>query len=114
VLPLAPDYVIFYDGANQLGGARSFIGAAADSVRRYALTEVLNGRSLLPDSWTEYSRLAKVVNDTYRLYVGPALDDWRRPSYELRFPAGIDEAKPDIDSPECRWVFRSFCVTSGP
>ena len=98
VLPLAPDYVIFYDGANQLGNARS-LGTAPGRVQGFTLEQALRGPRLLPDSWAAHSRFAKLVNDSYQLYLAPTLDDWRRPNYVFGFPAAINEAKPEIDDP---------------
>lgn len=98
VLPLAPDYVIFYDGANQLANAQSLVEAAAD-VQNFTLKEALRGPTLLPESWTIHSRLAKIANDTNRLYLAPVLDEWRRPNYVFSFPAKVNEANPDIDDP---------------
>jgi hypothetical protein len=99
VLPLAPDYVFFYDGANQTYNARSFVGPAASNQGSF-FAGLLKGQSLLPDSWAVHSRLAKVVNETYRVYGAPRLDEWLRPSYEFKFPPGIDETDPSIDSPD--------------
>ena len=97
VLPLAPDYIIFYDGANQLAGAQSFAGPDSN-FQRYTLKELLGGQGLLPKALTARSRFAEILDDTYRLYLDPLLDDWRRPKHEFRFPDGIDETAPDIDS----------------
>ena len=99
MLPLAPDYVIFYDGANQLGNAQSLV-TAAGGVQSFTLEQALRGPRLFPDWWAAHSRFAKLANDFYQLYLAPVLDALRRPHYVFRFPPGITEAKPEIDDPK--------------
>jgi hypothetical protein len=96
-LPLAPDYVIFFDGANQLENADLLIEPAARS-HRPSTAEALDVPGPLPEWLALNSRLAKVLNDTYRLYLAPAMDDWRRPKYHFKFPEQVNETTPDVAS----------------
>ena len=98
VLPLAPDYVIFYDGANQMGSAQSFAVSTA-SIQHFSLEELVKPRGPLPAFVAAHLRLAKIANDAFHIYVDPTLDDWRRPNYDFKFPAGVAEAKPDLSEP---------------
>jgi hypothetical protein len=97
VLPLAPDYVIFYDGANQLAGSERFVRSTVP-LQRPSFTGLSSGPWLLPDFFIAHSRLARVADDTYKRYVDPALDEWKRPVYQFNFPAGIDEHNPTTES----------------
>jgi hypothetical protein len=90
VLPLAPDYAIYYEGANDL-----YVGAGLlDSARGFASYP---SQELLPKKWVQFSLVAKVIDDFYRIRIIPVLTEWLRPDWKLVFPAEIDEPEPDID-----------------
>ncbi len=90
VLPLAPDYVIYYEGANDL-----YVGPDLfDSGGRFASYP---SQELLPRKWVQYSLVAKVIDDFYRVRIVPILAEWRRPPSKLIFPDGVNEDEPDID-----------------
>jgi hypothetical protein len=90
VLPLAPDYVIYYEGANDIYIGRDLF----DSRGRFT---GYPRQELLPTTWVQFSLVAKVINDFYRVRIVPMLTEWRRPHSRLVFPDGVDEAEPDID-----------------
>jgi hypothetical protein len=90
VLPLAPDYVIYYEGANDL-----YVGADLfDSIGRFPSYPSLE---LLPPKWVRLSAAAKVIDDFYRVRIVPTLAEWRRPHAKLIFPDAVMEADPDIE-----------------
>jgi GDSL-like Lipase/Acylhydrolase family len=90
VLPLAPDYVIYYEGANDL-----YVGPDLfDSGGRFASYP---SQELLPREWVQFSLVAKVIDDFYRVRIVPILAEWRRSPSKLIFPDAVNEADPDID-----------------
>lgn len=93
VLPLAPDYVIYYEGANQVSVGPELIDTAAP-LQRYP------SESLLPSQWRQTSVIAKLIDDAYRIKFAPLLAEWRRPDTKLVFPEGVDELEPDIGRPD--------------
>ncbi len=90
VLPLAPDYVIYYEGANDLQAGSDLL----DSFGRFARHP---SQELLPRKWVQFSSVAKVIDDFYRVRIVPILAEWRRPPSKLIFPDAVNEADPDID-----------------
>lgn len=90
VLPLAPDYVIYYEGANDLQAGSDLLGSFG-RFKSYPREE------LLPKKWVQFSSVAKLIDDFYRIRIVPILAEWRRPHKKLIFPAGVDEVEPDID-----------------
>jgi len=90
VLPLAPDYVIYYEGANDI-----YVGSdLVDSVGRFMSYP---REELLPKKWVQFSLIAKLINDFYRARIVPELTEWRRHRVELIFPDKVNEDEPDID-----------------
>ncbi len=90
VLPLAPDYVIYYEGANDI-----YVGPdLVDSRGRFT---GYPRQELLPTTWVHFSSIAKVINDFYRVRIVPLLTEWRRHRAELIFPDKVNEDEPDID-----------------
>lgn len=98
VLPLAPDYVIFYDGANQLLSAQSF-AISSHPIQRFSLEELTHSSGPLPIVLTAHLRIAALLNTAIQEDVAPILDKWRRPKYVFKFPPGIDESRPDLGNP---------------
>ena len=90
VLPLAPDYVIYYEGANDILVGPELL----DSDGRFA---GYPRQELFPATWVQFSSLAKVINDFYRFRIAPVRTEWRRSNVKLMFPNGVDENAPDID-----------------
>jgi hypothetical protein len=90
VLPLAPDYVIYYEGANDI-----YVGPdLVDSRGRFT---GYPRQELLPTTWVHFSSIAKVIDDFYRVRIVPLLTEWRRHRAELIFPDKVNEDDPDID-----------------
>jgi hypothetical protein len=97
VLPLRPDYVMFYDGANQLSVSDDLLKSAAPLQR----ASHINGQpaKLLPGWLLKHSHAAELVDRYYRRFVGQLERGRPRPDYVLELPAGLDENHPDVDSP---------------
>jgi lysophospholipase L1-like esterase len=89
VLPLKPDYVIYYEGANQIG--------IQPQLLRPPVSTPPPGQSFMPPQLVRHSNVANVSDQFYRTRVLPLVRQWRRPSVDLVFPAGIDEFLPDIE-----------------
>jgi lysophospholipase L1-like esterase len=90
VLPLAPDYVIYYEGANDL-----YVGPdLLDSGGKFAKYP---SQELLPKKWVQSSSIAKVIDDFYRVRIVPILAEWRRPHSKLIFPDAVMEVDPDVN-----------------
>lgn len=90
VLPLAPDYVVYYEGANHM-----YIGPDLfESGRQFS---TYPSQELLPSIWVQFSSVAKVIEDFYRARIAPVLTEWRRPRAKLLFPHGVNEGEPDIE-----------------
>lgn len=90
VLPLAPDYVIYYEGANHISFGSELVDASGP-VPTYPAQE------LLPKELVRTFSIAKLIEDFNRARVIPILTEWRRPGSKLIFPDGINEFEPDID-----------------
>jgi len=90
VLPLAPDYVIYYEGANHMSIGSELVDTAKPQ-RSYPT------RKLLPIKLVQNSSIAELMEDFFRMRLFPILIEWRRPQSKLVFPAGINESDPDID-----------------
>ena len=93
VLPLNPDYVIYYEGANH-------ISVGPNLIRHAAPLHQYPDQSFLPRQLVQNSALAKLVEDFYKFKFFPLLVKWQRSRAELVFPAGIDEFEPDIVRPD--------------
>src|SRR5262249_40216228 len=98
VLPLAPDYVIFYDGANQLLSAQSF-ALSNKTFQHFTTDELTKADRPFTLFWTEHLRLAKIVNEVYLRYGESFVDDWRRPNYKFMLLPGVDEHEPSLSNP---------------
>jgi lysophospholipase L1-like esterase len=90
VLPLAPDYVIYYEGANDIYVGRDLFDSGG-RLPGYPRQE------LLPKKWVQFSSIAKMIDDFYRVRIVPIVAEWRRPHSKLTFPDAVMEADPDID-----------------
>jgi len=94
VLPLRPDIVVFYDGANQLSIARDLLKAARP-IDRAAHQQGPAVRSI-PVWLTAYSRLAALLE----VYLARAKQQARarepKPDYVLAFKPDFHEDHPDV------------------
>ncbi|MBV9516603.1 MAG: SGNH/GDSL hydrolase family protein, partial [Hyphomicrobiales bacterium] len=94
VLPLDPDYVIFFDGANQLGGSDALVHAQGP-IQREKLEYAISARRLFPQWLASHSKVASLINDAYDLYA-PRRKKKKRPAYVFAFPDNVDENAPNI------------------
>ncbi len=99
VLPLEPDLLVYYEGANQFVFAASLTDAGRDASR---LT-----RGLPPATWgrwiawpRQYSALAQRLDRAVRIVSARGGREPAKPAYELRWPAAVDMANPDITQPD--------------
>jgi len=90
VLPLAPDYAIYYEGANHMSLGSELVDTEKPQ-RSYP------SRKLLPTKLVQSSSIAELMENVFRIRMLPILIEWRRPQSKLVFPAGITESDPDID-----------------
>ncbi|SEC67444.1 GDSL-like Lipase/Acylhydrolase family protein [Rhizobiales bacterium GAS188] len=98
VLPLSPDYVIFYDGANQFGGSQQLIRTEAP-IKRPSMDDLIAPRHLPP--WlVAHSKVADLIERAYDIYVPRPLDTNPPPPHRFAFPATLDENAPDITRPD--------------
>jgi len=93
VLPLAPDYVIYYEGANDVSFGPELVHTATP-------LQPYPNQTLLPSQWGQTSVIVKLINDAYRIRFAPLLAEWRRPDTQLVFPNEVDELEPDIGRPD--------------
>ncbi|MDP1753717.1 MAG: hypothetical protein Q8L22_30075 [Reyranella sp.] len=106
VLPLRPDLVVYYEGANQFRLASVIEDVAKVTANGPAQTAAAqSGASLawLPNA-ARYSALAGRVEAAVGAAVGAATStgDGReppKPTYRLAWPAGLDEQDPDLAHP---------------
>ena len=98
VLPLNPDYVIFFDGANQLGGSDALIHAEVP-IKRQSLEEAVAARHLFPQWLTARFRLFSLIDNAYDLYAPRPFNSQVAPIYQFGFPPDVNETSPDVTSP---------------
>ena len=95
VLPLRPDLVIYYEGANQFD-LRTVVPSVAkpDPFARPAPAPVES----VVSRWLNELALVRRVRALLRSTDTSAGDgrEWPKPSYDLVWPAGLDERDPDI------------------
>jgi hypothetical protein len=99
VLPLDPDYVIFFDGANQLGGSDALIRAQGP-IKRQKFEDAIAARHPFPRWITAHSKVASLVDRVYDLFAPQSTDSEIAPTYQFGFPGGVDENEPDIAQPD--------------
>ena len=96
ILPLHPDYVMFYDGANQLAVSDDLLKSAVPLQR--AAHANWKPASLFPAWLLKHSRAAALVDPYYRQFIERSERQRPKPNYTLELPAGLDENYPDVDS----------------
>ena len=105
VLPLRPDIVVYYEGANQFRPASVVEDLAKEAANGPSPTEAASSRLA---SWlataARYSAVAGRVEAAVGAAIGAATSagDGReppKPDYRLAWPAGLDEQDPDLAHP---------------
>jgi hypothetical protein len=95
VVPLAPDLVVYYEGANQfilagmLAGERGPAPAAPPSPSEGLLSGALRDA-------THRSALARRLQAAVGLVRHPGGEELPKPHHQLKWPAGLSETDPDI------------------
>lgn len=97
VLPLRPDLVVYYEGGNQFRPA----SIVADMPKTSAARPVQAAAS---PSWLQTAARYSALLARVQAAVGAAastLDghEWPKPDYKVVWPAGLDEADPDLAYP---------------
>ena len=98
VLPLRPDLIIYYEGANQFD-----LRTVAPSVPKpepFARSAPAPVESVV-SRWLDQLALVRRVRALLRSTETPSSGvasggEWRKPDYNLVWPAGLDESDPDI------------------
>jgi len=97
VVPLRPDLVVYYEGANQF--------SLNDLVRDLPKATAHSPEELLPPGWfaawlsdaAVYSALARRIQAATGLLYRPGGGaEWPKPAYKIDWPKGLDEQAPDI------------------
>jgi hypothetical protein len=95
VVPLAPDLVVYYEGANQflldglLEGERSTAPAAPPNPSEGPLVRALRDA-------THRSAIARRLQAAIGLVRNPGGEEPPKPHYQLKWPADVSETEPDI------------------
>lgn len=99
VLPLRPDLVLYYEGANQFDLARLVkdLPARPASVRK-DLNAILAGWLDEASDWSALARRARALFGVLEVTEGGV--EPAKPEYALEWPMGVDEANPDLASPD--------------
>ena len=106
VLPLQPDLVVYYEGANQFDlhtmatGLPAKSGASGEACPAQPATNG-PGASAASGSWLSALRLdSALVRRVMALFAAPSLTrgegEPAKPDYKLAWPKGLDEQDPDI------------------
>jgi hypothetical protein len=99
-LPLRPDLVVYYEGANQFRPA-----SIVDKVPSGAAVRPPNTHAKVLPQWlmtaSRYSELMARVAAAVG-YAASDLDgrEWPKPDYKVVWPAGVSESDPDLASPD--------------
>ncbi len=95
VLPLEPDLVVYYEGANQFVFAAPLTDTGQEASRW--------ARGKPPATWERfsartapYSALVQRMDQAMRTLAARGGHEPAKPAYELRWPANVDEAAPDL------------------
>ncbi len=98
VLPLRPELVVYYEGANQFD-----LSSIAPDVPKGSAARPTSSEEKAPP-WlraaANYLELARRV-EALAGYAESDLDggEWAKPAYRLRWPEGLSETDPDLDFP---------------
>ena len=92
VLPVEPDLVVYYEGANEFD-IKGIIGASGVSFRLAALKGRLSRSSWLA-RMKRYSVLARRADSLVGLLDHPGGTEAPKPEYHSAWPAGVDEFNP--------------------
>lgn len=99
VLPLRPDLVLYYEGANQFELERLVKDLPA---RRAgdgrAWTDIVAGWLKDASNWSALARRARALFGLAEVTEGGV--EPRKPDYTLEWPKGVNEADPDLASPD--------------
>jgi hypothetical protein len=93
VIPLAPDIVVYKEGANQFSAAKRMLTIAASAVKPIAADFIANGviGGAAADYYSDERRRLDLLVARFRP-VGEA----SRPPYVVNWPAGLSEEQPDL------------------
>ncbi|HEX3991977.1 MAG TPA: SGNH/GDSL hydrolase family protein, partial [Acetobacteraceae bacterium] len=94
ILPLHPDYVVFYDGANQLVSFDGLLPSQIQ-VQRSGHTR-WKPATLFSVWWLEHSRLAALVNGFFQQTMERMEHQRPKPTYALAFPKDFNEDHPNV------------------
>jgi len=99
VLPLHPDFVVYYEGGNQFRPASIVDKVPEGSAAR----PPSSGASIAPPWMREAARYSALMGRVVATigYAGSDLDgrEWPKPDYKVVWPSGLDENDPDLDYP---------------
>ena len=111
VLPLRPDLVVYYEGANQFdlrsvvpslprAAVDMTLAAGASCPAQRGMTADTTGTqgSLLTDLYYEFALVRRVEALLAAREVPEGGGEWPKPDHALAWPAGVDERDPDISS----------------
>ena len=103
VAPLRPDLVVYYEGSNQFD-LRTLAPNAAKLARPSAVVAASPAEKWLSDAAQHFSLVRRLLalfglDDLMRSAPADG-SEWPKPSYDLVWPAGLDERDPDISRPD--------------
>ncbi len=97
VLPLQPDMVIYYDGANQFDLHSLLRGPPPGPARRPAGFEPQGTAAAWLQQAERFSAIARRIDAMAGLVTQPTSgEEWPKPDYDLVWPPGLDEDDPDL------------------
>jgi hypothetical protein len=99
VLPMEPDLIVYYEGANQFVFAAPLTDAGPDPLQW--------AKGKPPATWqrfdarfARFSALVRRADRAMRIVAARGGKEPTKPPYELRWPAGVDVVDPDIARPD--------------
>jgi len=96
VLPLNPDLVVYYEGANQFPSANQLVTPPTPPRKQLAPNDPIVTHKV-PDSLRAYFAIANLVDAVLRGF--RSIGEPVKPAYRLRWPIQVDERNPNPDNP---------------
>ncbi len=97
VLPLRPDLIVYYEGANQFVMNPMLKRQPDATPERRGQVAPESGFARLLRDLSNRSALARRLQAALGLVGNPGRgDEWSKPEYDLQWPAGLDEKDPDL------------------